>query len=175
MYPTQANAGDYAITSWNWLRSSGYAGTWSKIFLFYCTLGCYYIHWKWKLLSHVWPLPTPWTTPWNSPGHNGVGTLFLLQDIFPIQGSNPGLLDCRRILYHLSHKGIPNGPNECIELITPGCSIKSWSHLLSVSTPAQWYITPIKCTNAPIKLEWLHNLVFSLCLYFTPNQLRRES
>ena len=91
------------------------------------------------------------------------------------QGSNPGLLDCRRILYHLSHKGIPTGPNECIELITPGCSIKSWSHLLSVSTPAQWYITPIKCTNAPIKLEWLHNLVFSLCLYFTPNQLRRES
>ena len=25
--------------------------------------------------------------------------------IFPSQGLNPGLLDCRKILYHLSHKG----------------------------------------------------------------------
>ena len=30
--------------------------------------------------------------PWNSPGQNtGVGSLFLLQGIFPTQGSNPGL------------------------------------------------------------------------------------
>ena len=31
----------------------------------------------------------------------------LLQGIFPTQGSNPGLLHCRQILYHLSHQGIP--------------------------------------------------------------------
>ena len=31
-------------------------------------------------------------SPWNSPGQNtGVGSLFLLQGIFPTQGSNPGL------------------------------------------------------------------------------------
>ena len=31
--------------------------------------------------------------PWNSPGQNtGVGNLSLLQEIFPTQGSNPGLL-----------------------------------------------------------------------------------
>ena len=30
---------------------------------------------------------------------------FLLQEIFPSQGSNPGLLDCRWILCHLSHQG----------------------------------------------------------------------
>ena len=43
---------------------------------------------------------------WNSPGQNtGVGSLSLLQGIFPIQGSNPGLLYCRQILYQLSHKG----------------------------------------------------------------------
>ena len=29
---------------------------------------------------------------------------FLLQGIFPSQGCNPGLLHCRRILYHLSHR-----------------------------------------------------------------------
>ena len=43
---------------------------------------------------------------WDSPGKNtGVGCHVLLQGIFPTQGSNPGLLYCRRILYHLSHQG----------------------------------------------------------------------
>ena len=37
----------------------------------------------------------------------GVGSLFPLQGIFPTQGSNPGLLHCRLILYQLSHKGSP--------------------------------------------------------------------
>ena len=46
--------------------------------------------------------------PWNSPGQNtGVGSLSLLQGILPTQGSNPGLLHCRWILYQLSHKGSP--------------------------------------------------------------------
>ena len=45
--------------------------------------------------------------PWNSPGQNpGVGIL-LLQEIFPTQGLNPGLLHCRQTLYQLSHKGSP--------------------------------------------------------------------
>ena len=44
----------------------------------------------------------------NSPGQNtGVGSLSLLQGIFPTQGSNPGLPHCRWILYQLSHKGSP--------------------------------------------------------------------
>ena len=44
----------------------------------------------------------------DSPGKNtGVGCYSLLQDIFPTQGSNPGLPHCRRILYHLSHQGSP--------------------------------------------------------------------
>ena len=44
-------------------------------------------------------------SPWNSPGHNtGVGSLSLLQGIFPTQGSNPGLPHCRQILYRLSHQ-----------------------------------------------------------------------
>ena len=45
-------------------------------------------------------------SPWNTPGQNtGVGSLSLLQGIFPTQGSNPGLPHCRRILYQLNHKG----------------------------------------------------------------------
>ena len=47
-------------------------------------------------------------SPWNSPGQNtGVGSRSLLQGIFPTQGSNPGLLHCRQILYQLSHRGGP--------------------------------------------------------------------
>ena len=47
-------------------------------------------------------------SPWNSPGQNTkVGSLSLLQRIFTIQGSNPGLLHCRQILCHLSHQASP--------------------------------------------------------------------
>ena len=46
---------------------------------------------------------------YNSPVQNtGVGSLCLLQGIFPTQGSNPGLPHCRRILYQLSRKGSPS-------------------------------------------------------------------
>ena len=58
---------------------------------------------------------TPWTSAHQaplsmefsrSPGKNtGVGCHFLLQGIFPTQGSNPGLLHCRQTLYHLSQQG----------------------------------------------------------------------
>ena len=43
-------------------------------------------------------------SPWNSPGQNtGVGSLFLLQGIFPTQESNWGLLHCRQILCQLTY------------------------------------------------------------------------
>ena len=63
--------------------------------------------WKWKSRSVVsdslWPLGL--YSPWNSPGQNtGVGSLSLLQGIFPTQESNWGLLQCRRILYQLSYQ-----------------------------------------------------------------------
>ena len=47
-------------------------------------------------------------SPWNSPGqNNGMGSLSLLQGIFPRQGTNPGLPHCRQFLYQLSHQGSP--------------------------------------------------------------------
>ena len=47
-------------------------------------------------------------SPWNSPGQNtDVGSLSLLQGIFPTQKSNPGPPHCRQILFQLSHKGSP--------------------------------------------------------------------
>ena len=45
-------------------------------------------------------------SPKNSLGQNtGVGSLSLLQGIFPIQGPYPDLPHCRQILYQLSHRG----------------------------------------------------------------------
>ena len=45
---------------------------------------------------------------WNSPGQNtGVASLSLLQGIFPDQGWNPSLPNCRWNIYQLSHKGSP--------------------------------------------------------------------
>ena len=48
-------------------------------------------------------------SPWNSLGQNtGVGFLFLLQGIFPTQGSNPVLPHCRWVLYRLSYQRSPS-------------------------------------------------------------------
>ena len=62
---------------------------------------------KWKLL--VMSLqPNGLYSQQNSPGQNTrMGSLSLIQGIFPTQGSNPGLLHCSSILYQLSHKGSP--------------------------------------------------------------------
>ena len=69
---------------------------------------------KVKLLSHVRLFATPWTVAHQAPlsmgfsrQHTGVGYHFLLQGIFPTQGSNPGLPHCRQRLYPLSHQGGP--------------------------------------------------------------------
>ena len=69
-----------------------------------------HIHWKWKLLSVSDFLQPPGLcSPWNSLGQNtGVGSLSLLQGVFPTQGSNPGLgILETQVLCQLSHKGSP--------------------------------------------------------------------
>ena len=73
---------------------------------------------KVKSLSRVRLFATPWTEeptrflrPWDFPSKNtGAGCHFLLQEIFPTQGLNPGLPQCRQMLYHLSHQGSPLEP-----------------------------------------------------------------
>ena len=50
--------------------------------------------------------------PWDSPGKNtGVGCHALLQGIFLTQGSNPGLLHCRQILYTIGEAQGQHGSN----------------------------------------------------------------
>ena len=56
----------------------------------------------------------------NSPGQNtGMGSHSLLQEIFPTQGSNPGLPHCKQILYRLSHQWSPK-PGQYLPVATPG-------------------------------------------------------
>ena len=54
----------------------------------------------------LWAASFPAEPP-GKPKNTGVGSLSLLQGIFLTQGLNPGLLHCRRILYHLSYPGSP--------------------------------------------------------------------
>ena len=69
-----------------------------------------------KWLSRAQLFATPWTVacpkllhPWDFLGKStGVGCRFLLQGLFPTQGSNPGLPHGRQMLYHLSHQEVPN-------------------------------------------------------------------
>ena len=68
--------------------------------------------WKSESESHSVLSDSLWPhglySPWNSPGQDtGMGSLFLLQWIFPTQGSNPDLSHCRWILYQLNCKGSP--------------------------------------------------------------------
>ena len=62
--------------------------------------------------------------PWNSPDQNtGVGSLSLLQGMFPTQVSSPDPLHCRQILYQLRHQGRPR----ILELVAyPFSSRASW-------------------------------------------------
>jgi len=46
----------------------------------------------------------------------GMGFHALLQGVLPTQGSNPSLLHCRQIIYHLSHQGSPSHNNNPISI-----------------------------------------------------------
>ena len=96
-------------------------------------------------------------SPWNSPGQNtGVGSHSFLQGIFPTQGSNPGLLHCRWILYQLSHRGHPRILKWVAYLFSSG---SSW--------PRNW--TGVSCitgrffTNWTIREAWKYNRNLITC------------
>ena len=61
-------------------------------------------------------------------------TIPLPQGIFPTQGSNLGLLHCRQILYHLSHRGSP-GAYDCPKLNTQVESTLSEGSFYQVNIP----------------------------------------
>ena len=54
-----------------------------------------------------------------------MGSHSLLQAIYLTLGSNLHLLNCRLILYSLSHQGSPNGVFEKLPTNSPGTAFKS--------------------------------------------------
>ena len=74
----------------------------------------------------------------DSPGKNtGIGCHALLQGIFPTQKSNPGLLHCRRVLYHLSHQGSLIYLNKYLKTVKTNQSIETLkiNSIILVSLP----------------------------------------
>ena len=107
---------------------------------------------------------TPWTGPWNSPGQNtGVGSLSLLQGIFPTQGLNLALPHCRWIFFFFFFlPAEPQGkPNKSTCIMLCSCSVVSDSlqphglqharlpcpspspGVFSDSCPLSWWYHPI--------------------------------
>ena len=77
--------------------------------------------------------PTRLLCPWNSPGKNtGMCSHSLLQEIFLTQGSNLGLLYCRQILYHLSHREAPSSGGG---LVAKSCPTLATAWTLACQAP----------------------------------------
>ena len=99
---------------------------------------------------------------WNSPGQNtGVGSLSLLQGIFPTQGSNPDLLHGRQIPYQLNHKE----SSTVLEWVAYSFSSRSsWPrNWTRVSCIAGGFSTNWTITEAPNLQEQCLNLKQSFC------------
>ena len=80
-----------------------------QVYVYMCVCVCFVIQSRLTLCDPMdCSPPGSSLCPWDSLGKNtSVDCHALLQGILPTQGSNPGLLSCRWILYHLSHQGSP--------------------------------------------------------------------
>ena len=95
--------------------------------------------------------------PWNSPGQNtGVGSLSLLQWIFPTQESNQGLLHCRWILYQLSYQWPAR-------ITTPTCPRPTSSAFSrKPSQEVKWKIGQMKRHTATRRSHWPIKMTYLL-------------
>ena len=120
-------------------------------------------------------LVTSWTVvhqalcSWDFPGKNtGVGSHFLLQGIFLTQGSNPGLLHCRQILYQWRYQGSPQS-NYIILHFRQQCECFSSSHpcqhlVLSLFFSFNHFDKYIEVTRVSIWIFLITNNISS-CVY----------
>ena len=116
---------------------------------------------KVKSFSRVRLFATPWAVPctrllrsWDFLGKStGVGCHFLLQGIFPTQGSNPGLSHCRQTLYHLSHQAEPK-KNRChsnqintVPILKDSCTVLCFYNLLSLTKYVKLNYNHLLCNS----------------------------
>ena len=87
----------------------------------------------------------------------GVGSLSLLQGIFPTQGSNPGLPHCRWILYQLSHKRSPRILEWTAYPFSSGSSQpREASTQNSTSRPEKHFITRSTALVTPLSFQMFY-------------------
>ena len=99
-------------------------------------------------------LPARFLSPWNFPGKNtGLGTCFLLQGIFPTQGSNLSLPHCRQILYHLRHQGSPR-------------KLEWVAYLFSRGSSCPRYWTDVSCLEGGLFTSWATLYWYYFCCWF---------
>ena len=112
----------------------------------------------WKSLSLIQLFVTPRTVAHQAPVSIELsrqeyrsGLHFLLQGIFLIQGSNPGLLHCRQILCHLSHQGshglVSSGKLLEIQNLRP--------HLIGIESNSRGRASHVWLNNKQFREFWL--------------------
>ena len=110
-----------------------------------------------------------------------MGSLSLLQRIFPAEGSNPGLPHCRQILYQLSHKGSPLRVRRGSKTRRSAQKAKEGDrpshHLQSrVLTPSKcWWLGTPRRMQPGLKESWNTTLLFKehlSCTWWFPSWLR---
>ena len=108
--------------------------------------------------------PTNYSLPgssvhWDSPGKNTeVDCHSLLQSIFLIWGSNPGLLHCRQILYHLSYR------EDYFRIVFPKYDYSGWlikafwlyKHVMLLLVP-YYNLLSLRCNGNPLQCSCLEN------------------
>ena len=105
----------------------------------------------------------------DSPGKNtGVACNALLQGIFPIQGSNSGLLHCRQFLYPLRNQG---SPRILAWVVYSFSQASSWPrNQTGVSCIAGWFFTNWAIREALHRIveiiKWIH-IKHLLCAWHT--------
>ena len=107
-------------------------------------------------------------SPWNSPGQNtGVGSLSLLQGIFPTHELNQGLLHWRQTFYPLSHKGSPR----ILEWVAyPFSSGSSWPrNQMGISCIPGGFFTNWAIREAIRKTIAKHNVAYNKMTVFLSN------
>ena len=133
---------------------------------------------KWsevKSLIRVQLFANPWTVDckappsWDFPGKNtGVGCHFLLQGIFPTQGSNPGRPHCKQTL-----PSEPQGKPQKTWVQFPGQGDTLESEMTTHSSRLDWTIS---CTEEPGRLQSMglqrvsHNWVTNTTMVYTSHE-----
>ena len=117
-------------------------------------------------LHGLWPAGL--LCPWNSLGKNiGVGS-FPSSGIFPVRGSNPGLLHCRQILYYVSYQGSPRLQGRSRRICMPWGSLetrplKSTWHQQELTAESDDIVTRTRLGTSSFQL-WFKKMTCSCSL-----------